>query len=73
MPRRRVNAPGPALERRFPVQQKPNRPLPERVERGIYKRETREGVTRYEAFLDSDSRQRWGTVGSLREARQLPS
>jgi integrase len=43
-----------------------------RVERGVYKRVTREGVTRYEvAFLDSDGRQRWRTVGSLREARLL--
>ena len=42
-----------------------------RVERGIYKRKTRGGRIRYEiAFLDSDARQRWRTVDSLREARQ---
>jgi integrase len=51
----------------------PNRtPLRERVERGIYKRKTKDGVTRYElAYLDSDGRQRWRTVSSLREARTL--
>jgi integrase len=49
-----------------------NGPLRERVERGIYKRRTRGGETRYEvAYLDSDGRQRWRTVGTLREARQL--
>jgi hypothetical protein len=43
-----------------------------RVERGIYKRKTREGTIRYEvAYLDSDGRQRWRTVASLREARHV--
>jgi integrase len=44
-----------------------------RVERGIYRRKTRDGkTTRYEiAYLDSDGRQRWRTVGTLREARDL--
>jgi hypothetical protein len=47
-------------------------PLRERVERGIYKRKTKDGVTRYEvAFVDSDGRQRWRTVPTLREARAL--
>ena len=47
-------------------------PLRERVERGVYRRKTRDGETRYEVtYLDSDSRQRWRTVSSLREARQL--
>ncbi len=44
----------------------------EHVERGIYKRRTRAGGLRYEvAFVDLDGRQRWRTVGTLREARQL--
>jgi integrase len=43
-----------------------------RVERGIYKRSTRSGETRYEiAFVDSDGRQRWRTVDRLQEARKL--
>ncbi len=47
-------------------------PLRERVERGIYKRKTHDGVTRYEvAYVDSDGRQRWRTVPTLREARTL--
>jgi hypothetical protein len=47
-------------------------PLRERVERGIYKRKTRDGETRYEvSYLDSDGRQRWRTVPTLREARTL--
>jgi integrase len=47
-------------------------PLRERVERGIYKRKTKAGVVRYEvAYLDSDGRQRWRTVPTLREARTL--
>lgn len=54
------------------MQAKANHPLRERVERGIYRRKTRDGETRYEvAFLDSDGRQRWRTVATLREARQL--
>jgi hypothetical protein len=49
------------------------KPLRERVERGIYKRSTRDGkTTRYEvAFVDSDGRQRWRTVDRLQEAREL--
>lgn len=44
----------------------------ERVERGVWRRHTRDGATRYEvAFLDGDGRQRWRTVATLREARQL--
>jgi integrase len=43
-----------------------------RVERGIFKRHTRDGETRYEiAYADSDGRQRWRTVRTLTEARQL--
>lgn len=43
-----------------------------RVERGIYKRQTRDGANRYEvAYLDSDGRQRWRTVEKLQEARDL--
>jgi integrase len=42
-----------------------------RVERGIYKRQTRNGATRYEvAFLDERGRQRWRTYGKLQEARK---
>src|SRR5688572_9102846 len=47
-------------------------PLRERVERGIYRRRTRDGATRYEiAYLDSSGRQRWRTVAKLQEARDL--
>lgn len=47
-------------------------PLRERVERGIYKRKTTDGATRYEvAYVDPDGRQRWRTVATLREARTL--
>lgn len=48
-------------------------PLRTKVERGIYKRQTRDGkTTRYEvAYLDSDGKQRWSTVGKLQEARDL--
>jgi integrase len=54
------------------MQEKSTGPLRERVERGIYRRLTRTGDIRYEvAYLDSDGRQRWQTVGSLREARQI--
>src|SRR6266498_3835966 len=68
----RVNGPAPAPESEVPMQAKANQPLRERVERGIYKRDTRTGATRYEvAYLDSDGRQRWRTVATLREARQL--
>jgi integrase len=43
-----------------------------RIERGIFKRQTRNGETRYEvSYVDSDSRQRWRTVRTLTEARQL--
>jgi len=43
-----------------------------RVERGIYRRKTKDGTVRYEvAFADNVGRQRWRTVGTLREARQL--
>jgi integrase len=54
------------------MQHKAN-PLRVRVERGIYKRTTRDGKkTRYEvAFVDSDGRQRWRTVDRLQEARDL--
>jgi integrase len=54
------------------MQAKANQPLRERVERGIYRRKTRDGETRYEvAFVDSDGKQRWKTVDRLQEARQL--
>jgi integrase len=43
-----------------------------RVERGIFKRQTRTGQTRYEvSYLDSDGRQRWRTITTLAEARRL--
>lgn len=43
-----------------------------RVERGIFKRTTRAGETRYEvAYTDSDAYQRWRTVPTLTEARLL--
>jgi hypothetical protein len=43
-----------------------------RVERGIFKRTTRDGETRYEvSYLDSDGRQRWCTASTLTEARRL--
>jgi integrase len=43
-----------------------------RVERGIFKRQTRGGETRYEiSYVDSDGHQRWRTVRTLTEARQL--
>lgn len=67
----RANGPAPAEEDSAPMQSQPNR-LREKVERGIYKRRTKDGETRYEvAFLDSDGRQRWRTVGKLQDARQL--
>jgi integrase len=54
------------------MQSQANRPLRIRVERGIFKRTTRDGEVRYEvAFQDGDGRQRWRTVGKLQEARQL--
>lgn len=43
-----------------------------RVERGIFKRTTRAGETRYEvSYVDSDGHQRWSTVTTLTEARRL--
>ena len=43
-----------------------------RVERGIFKRQTRDGATRYEvAYVDSDNKQRWRTVDKLQAARDL--
>jgi integrase len=43
-----------------------------RVERGIFKRSTRDGETRYDvSYLDSDGRQRWCTASTLTEARRL--
>lgn len=43
-----------------------------RVERGIFKRSTRDGATRYDvSYLDSDGRQRWRTAGTLADARRL--
>lgn len=47
-------------------------PVRVRVDRGIYKRTTADGRTRYEiAFTDSDGRQRWRTADRLQEARDL--
>lgn len=40
-----------------------------RVERGIYRRETRRGVVKYEYLISDQGRQRWETVGSLKDAR----
>ena len=46
------------------------RAVRERVERGIYRRRTAAGQTRYEiAYLDSDGKQRWKTEATLRDAR----
>jgi integrase len=46
--------------------------LRRRVERGIFKRITGAGETRYEvSYIDSDGRQRWRTVSTLTEARRL--
>ena len=46
--------------------------LRSRVERGIFKRSTREGATRYDvSYLDSDGRQRWRTAATLADARRL--
>ena len=43
-----------------------------RVERGIFKRSTRDGETRYDvSYLDSDGRQRWRTAVTLTDARRL--
>ncbi len=43
-----------------------------RVERGVYRRTTKAGATRYEvAYLDATGRQRWRTVAKLQEARKL--
>jgi integrase len=53
------------------MQAKANQPLRQRVERGIYKRKTCEGVIRCEvAYVDSDGKQRWRTEDNLRDARQ---
>ena len=47
-------------------------PVRVRVDRGIYKRTTKDGTTRYEvAFTDLDGRQRWRTAAKLQEARDL--
>src|SRR5436190_1965659 len=54
------------------MQSEANGPLRKRVERGIYKRKTKAGEMRYEvAYLDSGGRQRWRTVSTLKEARDL--
>src|SRR5689334_20205935 len=43
-----------------------------RVERGIFKRTTRDGRVRYEVmYYDSDQRPRWRTASTLTEARLL--
>src|SRR5579862_3417955 len=43
-----------------------------RIERGIFKRKTRDGETRYDlSYLDSDGHQRWRSVRTLTDARQL--
>jgi integrase len=46
-------------------------PLREKVAVGVYKRTTRAGATRYEIAYAEAGRQRWRTVGSLREAKLL--
>jgi integrase len=54
------------------MHEEPTERLREQVERGIYRRKTRAGETRYElAYVDSDGRQRWRTVARLQEAREL--
>jgi integrase len=40
-------------------------------ERGIYKRHTKDGQTRYEVAVFANGRQSWRTVATLREAKQL--
>jgi integrase len=45
--------------------------LRERCERGIYRRRTRDGKTRYEyAYVDRAGKQRWGTCEKLADARR---
>jgi integrase len=47
-----------------------SRVVREKVERGIYRRRTKGGELRYEfAYVDSDGKQRWETVRTLKEAR----
>jgi integrase len=54
------------------MQAKANQPLRERVERGIYRRKTADGTTRYEVlFRDEHGRQRWRSAARLQEARRL--
>jgi integrase len=54
------------------MQSKASSPLRVRVERGIYKRKTKTGETRYEVqFCDGNGRWRWRTVGKLQDARKL--
>jgi integrase len=47
------------------------KPVRVRVERGIYRRTTADGRTRYEiAYLDRSGRQRWETIAKLSDARR---
>jgi integrase len=49
----------------------PRKVVRERVERGIFKRTTTDGQTRYEiAYLDRAGKQRWETLAKLAEARR---
>jgi integrase len=54
------------------MQGEPNGPIRDRVERGTYKRATRDGQLRYEVLnTDSDARQPAGAPAGVREARRL--
>src|SRR4051794_9539639 len=47
------------------------KPFREKVEKGIYKRRTRDGKTRYDyAYLDRDGKQRWGACAKLADAKR---
>jgi len=54
------------------MQEQAKQPFRERVERGIYRRNTSEGKTRYEVlYRDVDGKQKWQTAAKLAEARAL--
>jgi integrase len=68
----RANGPARGTTNTEVVMRGKGNPVRQRIERGIYKRTTRDGQPRYEvAYLDSDGRQRWRTVARLQEAREL--
>src|SRR5205823_13776291 len=71
MARQRWSAPGPAQEVLAPMREASFQTKRHaRVERGIYKRQTADGV-RYEfCFSDENGKTRWITVRTLKEARE---